>query len=133
MRRLLDEEATIFLRIRVLILRSTGLFKFEELITNWKMARSTLYRYISPEYREYSRRMSKVKWKTNPRCLTNKKRDITKCQICRKSLKTHARCIYCTILLHKKPCSCSERIALLQPSNVQYDSKSITYEKRKTR
>lgn len=100
MRALLNKPLTEILQTRVYISRSLRVFNLGQIAKEWEMARITIFRYNSPEYREYSRTIAK---KQN----LNKTTIKGQCQICPLPLKGHERCRSCTILIHgEKKCSC---------------------------
>ena len=108
MRQLLDDHSVTILQTRVQIARIIRLVTFDELAKEWGMSKATLYRYVSPDYRELSRESAREAHKKL------QKIDRTKCHTCLKPIVEHARCPYCTILVHSKPCDCATRIALIR-------------------
>ncbi len=107
MRQLLSKDAAIILETRANVSRITRQFTFQELAKEWGMSRQTLFRYISPEYRELSQRIALKNWYES-------QIDRTRCFKCKNTLKGHSRCPYCTILVHEKKCDCEERLHIIQ-------------------
>ena len=108
MKQLIDDNSIIILQTRVNISRITRIFTFNQLAKDWGMSKATLYRYISPDYRELSRTLARVALKES------KKIDRSKCFRCKQPTLTHERCPYCTILIHEKKCDCETRLDILQ-------------------
>lgn len=82
------------LNTRIYIAKETKLFDYGQIAESWTISRATLLRYNSPAYRELSR--------ASARRMTELQKTIdkSKCQLCSKALKDHARCLSCTMLFH---------------------------------
>lgn len=94
-------DLTGILLNRIAISRELHIFSLNEIAAGWEMSRKTLFRYESPESREYSRLIAKRATEAY-RAI-----DKTLCQICGNKLQGHDRCSICTMLIHDVPeCSC---------------------------
>lgn len=107
----ISPELANILITRISLSRETKIFSLEELARGWTVSSRTLFRYINPKDREYSRLAAKR--------VTEAYRAIDKelCQICGNKLKGHDRCKTCTMLIHDVPeCSCENScVVVLDP------------------
>ena len=112
MRQKLDDQGAIILQTRMNIARAAKIFTHLAVAKEWGMSTATLYRYVSPEYRELSRDTERRQREKEVR------RDALHCYKCRQLLATHERCLYCTILIHGKQCDCESKFALTRGKSV---------------
>jgi hypothetical protein len=83
----------VILTTRVFIARTTRIITRKEIAHGFDMDVSTLHRYSSEPYREYSRSLSPAQYERS-------KRDQTMCHFCKCPTDTHPKCAGCAILLH---------------------------------
>jgi hypothetical protein len=98
MKHLIQSPFIELLKSRVHLSKSTRLLSIEGISKQWGISKITIYRYVYPHYRTLAQKRDKERY------AHEKKRDKSKCQICKEPLKGHARCKICTILLHGNEC-----------------------------
>ncbi len=100
MRKALDKDAELQLKLRVHLSHTTHLFTRGDIAEGFGIALMTLTRYISPAARRYSNEMSYKKTQEN------KAVDTSACYKCGHKILGHKRCDDCESLLHESGNRC---------------------------